>query len=70
MHRSKRVILPLALGLANVQKESSARLGTANLEMQLELNCKLVKGLYCGNEVKMGMKEVRYEGERMMVICA
>lgn len=70
MHRSKRVILPLALGLANVQKESSARLGTANLEMQLELNCKLVKGLYCGNEVKMGMKDVRYEGDRMMVTCA
>lgn len=69
MHRSKRVVLPLALGLANVQKESNVRLGTTNLEMQLELNCKLVKGLYCGNEVKMTVKDVRYEGERMMVTC-
>lgn len=31
MHRSKRVVLPLALGVANVQKESCERLSTANL---------------------------------------
>lgn len=60
MHMSKRIVLPLALGLANVAKEPAERLSTANLEIQLELKCKLVKGLYCGNEIRMGMKEVRY----------
>ena len=69
MQRSKRVVLPLALGLASVAKEASERLSTAGLEMGLELSCKLVKGLYCGNEVKMGMKDVIYEGERVLVTC-
>lgn len=60
MHRSKRIVLPLALGLASVAKEPAERLSTANLEIQLELKCKLVKGLFLGNEVRIGMKDMRY----------
>jgi hypothetical protein len=70
MQQGKPIVLPLAVGLSATAKPPLQTLSTGDVEIELSVKCKLLKSLYCQSCSKLSLRDVSYEGERMLVDCS
>lgn len=69
MQRPKRIVLPLSVGITAINKPPTLSICSADMEIDLEIQGKLLQSLFCQSSARMSVK-TNYEGQRVLVECS
>jgi hypothetical protein len=68
MQKGKRIVLPLSVGNAAIAKPPLQSISTADLEIELELQGKMLQSLFCQSSARISVR-TSCEGHRVILEC-